>query len=44
MKNVNKECIALLEEHFAISTLNIQIRQVSQDGTVKFLFNCGTGI
>ncbi len=43
MKNVNKECISLLEENFEISTLNVQIQQVSKDGTVKFLLQLKDG-
>jgi 23S rRNA (adenine2503-C2)-methyltransferase len=43
MKNVNKETIQLLDEHFEISTLNVQIKQVSQDGTVKFLLQLKDG-
>ncbi|KIL43581.1 23S rRNA methyltransferase [Jeotgalibacillus alimentarius] len=43
MKNVNKECRELLEENFVIETLDLQIRQDSQDGTVKFLFKLQDG-
>ncbi len=43
MKNINKECIELLEANFEISTLNVQIKQVSQDGTVKFLLQLKDG-
>lgn len=43
MKNINKECIELLENNFEISTLNVQIKQVSQDGTVKFLLQLKDG-
>ncbi|WP_404406060.1 23S rRNA (adenine(2503)-C(2))-methyltransferase RlmN [Jeotgalibacillus malaysiensis] len=43
MKNVNKECRDLLEENFVIETLDLQIRQDSQDGTVKFLFKLHDG-
>ncbi|AJD92757.1 23S rRNA methyltransferase [Jeotgalibacillus malaysiensis] len=43
MKNVNKECLDLLEENFVIETLDLQIRQDSQDGTVKFLFKLHDG-
>lgn len=37
MTNINKDCLQLLEEHFDIETLNIQIKQESKDGTVKLL-------
>ncbi len=43
MTNVNKECIALLEEHFELGTLQVQIKQQSKDGTVKFLFRLKDG-
>ncbi|WP_062356925.1 23S rRNA (adenine(2503)-C(2))-methyltransferase RlmN [Bacillus kwashiorkori] len=43
MKNVNKECVQLLEENFTINSLNVQIKQVSQDGTVKFLLQLPDG-
>lgn len=43
MTNVNKECLQLLEENFSLQTLDIQIKQVSKDGTVKFLFKLQDG-
>ncbi|HEY4600732.1 MAG TPA: 23S rRNA (adenine(2503)-C(2))-methyltransferase RlmN [Cerasibacillus sp.] len=43
MHNVNKECIALLEEHFQIETLEEELRQESKDGTIKFLFRLADG-
>lgn len=43
MKNVNKECIQLLEEHFAIQTLKQAVKQESADGTIKFLFELEDG-
>ncbi|GEN30829.1 23S rRNA (adenine2503-C2)-methyltransferase [Cerasibacillus quisquiliarum] len=43
MHNVNKECIALLEEHFTIEILEEQLRQESKDGTIKFLFKLADG-
>lgn len=43
MKNVNKECLTLLEEHFTIETLKIQVKQESADGTIKFLFKLADG-
>ena len=38
MIDVNKECLALLREHFVIETLNEHVRKESADGTIKFLF------
>lgn len=43
MANVNKECLDLLEEHFVIQTLDQQIKQESEDGTIKFLFRLQDG-
>ena len=43
MKNVNKSCIALLEEHFVLHTLEEEIKQESKDGTIKFLFKLQDG-
>lgn len=43
MSNLNKECIQLLEDHFVIQTLNEQVKQESQDGTIKFLFQLQDG-
>ncbi|WP_047980368.1 23S rRNA (adenine(2503)-C(2))-methyltransferase RlmN [Ornithinibacillus contaminans] len=43
MKNVNKETISLLEENFVIETLDEEIKQVSKDGTIKFLFRLSDG-
>ncbi|GMK40315.1 putative dual-specificity RNA methyltransferase RlmN [Paenibacillus sp. CCS19] len=43
MTDVNPACIALLEEHYAISTLEEHTKQVSADGTVKFLFRLSDG-
>src|SRR5699024_1191445 len=43
MRNVNKECISLLEEHFIIHTLKEEIKQDSTDGTIKFLFKLADG-
>lgn len=43
MHNVNNDCIALLEENFSLNTLDLQIKQVSKDGTVKFLFKLEDG-
>ncbi|QHS23699.1 23S rRNA (adenine(2503)-C(2))-methyltransferase RlmN [Virgibacillus sp. MSP4-1] len=43
MKNLNKECTELLKEHFVIQTLDVEIKQQSTDGTVKFLFKLQDG-
>lgn len=43
MRNVNKECIGLLEENFSIHTLKEEIKQESMDGTIKFLFKLTDG-
>jgi len=43
MTDVNPACLALLEEHYAISTLEEHTKQVSADGTVKFLFRLSDG-
>ncbi|MBM7570830.1 23S rRNA (adenine(2503)-C(2))-methyltransferase RlmN [Aquibacillus albus] len=43
MKNLNKECTDLLEEHFDIQTLTEEIKQESKDGTIKFLFKLSDG-
>ncbi|MEZ0118819.1 UNVERIFIED_ORG: 23S rRNA (adenine2503-C2)-methyltransferase [Heyndrickxia coagulans] len=43
MTNVNKDCLALLEEHFHIHTLKQVVKQESKDGTVKFLFQLKDG-
>ncbi|MFD1361308.1 23S rRNA (adenine(2503)-C(2))-methyltransferase RlmN [Lentibacillus salinarum] len=43
MKNVNKETIALLEENFVLQTTKEEIRQESEDGTVKYLFRLSDG-
>ncbi|MEC2056926.1 23S rRNA (adenine(2503)-C(2))-methyltransferase RlmN [Peribacillus psychrosaccharolyticus] len=43
MKNVSKECIQLLEDHFAIQTLELHTKQESADGTIKFLFKLKDG-
>lgn len=38
MRNINKECVQILEEHFHIHTLETKVKQASKDGTIKFLF------
>ncbi|MDV2581509.1 23S rRNA (adenine(2503)-C(2))-methyltransferase RlmN [Alkalibacillus haloalkaliphilus] len=43
MKNVNKKTIELLEEHYQIQSLTETIKQESQDGTIKFLFELPDG-
>lgn len=43
MRNINKECIQLLDDHFYIQTLDLNTKQESADGTIKFLFNLKDG-
>lgn len=43
MKNIGKNLIALLEEHFVLHTLAEEIKQESKDGTIKFLFKLSDG-
>ncbi len=43
MKNLNHACVELLEEHFTLGTLQEEIKQESQDGTIKFLFKMEDG-
>lgn len=43
MHNVNQSCIQLLEDHFVLETMTEQIRQESNDGTIKFLFHLHDG-
>ncbi|MDG5471698.1 23S rRNA (adenine(2503)-C(2))-methyltransferase RlmN [Jeotgalibacillus sp. ET6] len=43
MKNVNSDCVALLEEHFYIQSLKEEVVQKSEDGTIKFLFKLEDG-
>ncbi|WP_114572256.1 23S rRNA (adenine(2503)-C(2))-methyltransferase RlmN [Exiguobacterium flavidum] len=43
MTNVNKDCLALLDEHFAIETMSEYVKQESADGTIKFLFKLYDG-
>jgi 23S rRNA (adenine2503-C2)-methyltransferase len=43
MRNVNKECIELLEENFIIQSLKEEVKQQSADGTIKFLFKLSDG-
>lgn len=43
MKNVNRSCIELLEEHFTIDSMTVHLKQESKDGTIKFLFKLADG-
>lgn len=43
MIDVNADCLQLLEEHFAILTLEVHTKQESADGTIKFLFKLVDG-
>ena len=43
MRNINKECVQLLEENFYIQSLTLNTKQESKDGTIKFLFNLTDG-
>ena len=43
MKNINKDCLQLLEEHFVMQTLEQSVKQESADGTIKFLFKMQDG-
>src|SRR6478736_4538264 len=43
MRNINKELIQLLEEHFYIQSLTLNTKQESKDGTIKFLFRLMDG-
>jgi len=43
MSNINKECIQLLDENFVVQTLEQSVKQVSGDGTIKFLFKMQDG-
>ncbi|QKS71174.1 23S rRNA (adenine(2503)-C(2))-methyltransferase RlmN [Paenalkalicoccus suaedae] len=43
MLNVKKDCIELLNEAFTIGTLEVHSKQVSKDGTMKFLFRLTDG-
>ncbi|WP_059050168.1 23S rRNA (adenine(2503)-C(2))-methyltransferase RlmN [Paenibacillus senegalimassiliensis] len=43
MEEVNPDCLRLVEEHFAIETLEEHVRQESVDGTIKFLFRLQDG-
>ncbi|SFD66501.1 23S rRNA m(2)A-2503 methyltransferase [Lentibacillus persicus] len=43
MRNVNKETIALLEDNFVLHTTKEELRQESEDGTIKYLFRLSDG-
>ncbi|THF84210.1 23S rRNA (adenine(2503)-C(2))-methyltransferase RlmN [Cohnella fermenti] len=43
MTDVNAECRSLLEENFAFETMTEHLKQVSADGTRKFLFRLADG-
>ncbi|MFD0590377.1 23S rRNA (adenine(2503)-C(2))-methyltransferase RlmN [Paenibacillus sp. GCM10027627] len=43
MTDVHESCLALLREHFAISTMSEHVKQESKDGTIKFLFKLYDG-
>lgn len=43
MSNVKQDLIQLLEESFTLQTLEVHAKQVSQDGTMKFLFRLNDG-
>lgn len=43
MKNINKDCRDVLNEHFYIQTLEQSVKQESEDGTIKFLFKMKDG-
>lgn len=43
MHNINKSCLHLLEENFIIESMNLQLKQQSADGTIKFLFKLHDG-
>ncbi|MFD1706608.1 23S rRNA (adenine(2503)-C(2))-methyltransferase RlmN [Siminovitchia sediminis] len=43
MKNVNKDCLELLDRNFVIESLKQVVKQESEDGTIKFLFELEDG-
>lgn len=43
MKNINNDCLVLLEENFVIQSLELAVKQESEDGTIKFLFKMQDG-
>lgn len=43
MNNVNKKCRQLLEDEFILSSMDVELKQESEDGTIKFLFKLTDG-
>ncbi|MCR8850336.1 23S rRNA (adenine(2503)-C(2))-methyltransferase RlmN [Rossellomorea sp. SC111] len=43
MKNLNTDCVQLLDDHFYLHTLTQEVKQESKDGTIKFLFKLEDG-
>lgn len=43
MKNLNASTVELLEEHFQLQTMDVELQQESKDGTIKFLFKLQDG-
>lgn len=43
MKNINKDCLQLLEDQYIIQSLEQTVKQESEDGTIKFLFKMQDG-
>lgn len=43
MKNLNKDCLELLSENFTLQSLEQEVKQESEDGTIKFLFKLSDG-
>lgn len=43
MKNINSDCVELLEENYVIQSLVQEVKQESEDGTIKFLFKMQDG-
>src|SRR5699024_12238667 len=43
MNNVSKKCRELLASHFVLSSMDEELKQESEDGTIKFLFKLKDG-
>ncbi len=43
MKNINQSCLQLLNEQFVVESMDEELRQESEDGTIKFLFKLKDG-
>lgn len=43
MTNLPKKLIAMLNEHFALNTMAIEVAQEAKDGTIKYLFRLADG-